>query len=332
MGRCGQCTIVDKVDVLAEERDDNTAKYVVRANIVGHLEEGGLYRADNGELEAKFTLVRDDGEWRIDELPPGVIMDKPRFLNSYQRRSLYFVTPDGSTVVPDPRWISGTPEQAAAQLIGLLIEGPKPSLAPAVHNELADATILGAITKADGRTGQVGVGLGGIRVDFGGLTSLTEPARELLAAQVIWTLANAEIAGPYVLLADGRPLDERYPNGWTTADVASMNPLATSGTPIGLHAVLGGGLVNVAETGVTPVQASSDPSTTFVRSGCRGTAHCLQQSRIPADRNRNPLQNSWSVPTTTDRPSRLSKENRSPGRHGLPTAIRFGRSSTAQLS
>ncbi len=247
-------TIVDKVDVLAEDRDDNTAKYVVRANIVGHLEEGGLYRADNGDLEAKFTLVRDDGEWRIDEMPPGVIMDKPRFLNSYQRRSLYFVTPSGSTVVPDPRWISGTPEQAAARLIGLLIEGPKPSLAPAVHNELAEATILGAITKADGRTGQVGVGLGGIRVDFGGLASLTEPARELLAAQVIWTLANAEIAGPYVLLSDGQPLDERYPNGWTTADVASMNPLATSGTPIGLHALLGGSLVSVAETGVTPVQ------------------------------------------------------------------------------
>jgi len=70
---------------------------------------------------------------------------------------------------------------------------------------------------------------------------------------VVWTLANADISGPYVLLADHQPLDERFPNGWTTADVASMNPLATSSATIGLHALLRGGLVGVAETGVTPV-------------------------------------------------------------------------------
>nr|WP_226437562.1 MtrAB system accessory lipoprotein LpqB [Rhodococcus yananensis] len=247
-------TIVDKIDVLAQDRDSDTAAYVVRANIVGYLEEGGVYRADEGELEATFTLVRSDGEWRIDELPAGVIMDKPRFLNSYQRRSLYFVEPRGETVVPDPRWIYGAPEQLAGQLIDLLVDGPKSTLVPAVTNLLADATVLGAVTKADGRTAQVGVGLGGVRVDFGGLGSLDTPTRERLAAQIVWTLAGADISGPYVLLSDGQPLDERYPNGWTTADVASMNPLASSSAQIGLHAVLGGNLVSVSETGVTPVQ------------------------------------------------------------------------------
>lgn len=247
-------TIVDKVDVLAEDRTSDRATYVVRANRVGYLEEGGLYRADEGSFEAKFTLVRSDGEWRIDAMPPGVIMDRPRFLNSYERRSLYFVEPSGRTVVPDPRWISGNPEQVAAQLVGLLIEGPKPSLEPAVRNLLDDVTVLGAITKADGRTSQVGVGLGGVRIDFRGLSSMGKSDRELVAAQVIWTLANAEISGPYVLLADGQPLDERFPNGWTTADVASTNPLATASATIGLHALLGGNLVSVAETGVTPVR------------------------------------------------------------------------------
>lgn len=247
-------TIVDKVDVLAEQRDSDRATYVVRANTVGHLEEGGLYRADEGDFEAKFTFVRTDGEWRIDAMPDGVIMDRPRFLNSYQRRSLYFAEPSGQTVVPDPRWITGNPEQTAAQLIGLLVEGPKPSLDPAVRNLLEGITVLGAVTKADGRTTQVGVGLGGIRVDFQGIGSMSKEDRELLAAQVIWTLANADISGPYVLLADHQPLDERFPNGWTTADVASTNPLATSSATIGLHALLRGSLVSVAETGVTPVR------------------------------------------------------------------------------
>lgn len=246
-------TIVDKVDVLVENRNTDRATYVVRANIVGYLEEGGVYRAAGGEFEAKFTLVRTDGEWRIDAMPDGVIMDRPRFLNSYQRRSLYFVEPAGETVVPDPRWITGSPEQTASQLIGLLVEGPKASLEPAVRNLLEDVTVVGAVTKADGRTGQVGVGLGGIRVDFQGIGAMSKEDRELLAAQVVWTLANADISGPYVLLADHQPLDERFPNGWTTADVASMNPLATSSATIGLHALLRGGLVGVAETGVTPV-------------------------------------------------------------------------------
>ncbi|WP_407443263.1 MtrAB system accessory lipoprotein LpqB [Rhodococcus sp. (in: high G+C Gram-positive bacteria)] len=246
-------TIVDKVDVLVENRNSDRATYVVRANIVGYLEEGGVYRAAEGEFEAKFTLVRTDGEWRIDAMPDGVIMDRPRFLNTYQRRSLYFVEPTGETVVPDPRWITGSPEQTAAQLIGLLVEGPKASLEPAVRNLLEDVTVVGAVTKADGRTGQVGVGLGGIRVDFQGIGAMSKVDRELLAAQVVWTLANADISGPYVLLADHQPLDERFPNGWTTADVASMNPLATSSATVGLHALLRGGLVGVAETGVTPV-------------------------------------------------------------------------------
>ncbi|WP_241385940.1 MtrAB system accessory lipoprotein LpqB [Rhodococcus sp. CH91] len=246
-------TIVDKVDVLVAERDGDSATYVVRASTVGHLEEGGVYRPDEGDFEARFSLVRTDGEWRIDGMPPGVIMDRPRFLNSYQSRSLYFLDPTGTAVVPDPRWISGTPEQIASQLIGLLVEGPKAALAPAVRNLLEDVTVIGSVTKADGRTTDVGVGLGGIRIDFQGVGSMGRQDRELLAAQVIWTLANADISGPYQLLADGQPLDERFPNGWTTADVASMNPLAASSVTVGLHALLDGALVSVAETGVTPV-------------------------------------------------------------------------------
>ncbi|UYP17825.1 MtrAB system accessory lipoprotein LpqB [Rhodococcus sp. Z13] len=247
-------TIVDKVDVLVEQRDGDSATYVVRANTVGHLEEGGVYRAADGPFEARFSLVRTDGEWRIDEMPPGVIMDRPRFLNSYRSRSLYFVDPSGTAIVPDPRWITGTPEQTAAQLIGLLVEGPKTVLAPAVQNLLEGLTVVGAVTKADGRTTDVGVGLGGIRIDFQGIGTMSRQDRELLAAQVIWTLANADISGPYQLLADGQPLDERFPNGWTTADVASMNPLAASSVTVGLHALLDGGLVSVAENGVTPVR------------------------------------------------------------------------------
>ncbi|MBC2643532.1 MULTISPECIES: MtrAB system accessory lipoprotein LpqB [unclassified Rhodococcus (in: high G+C Gram-positive bacteria)] len=246
-------TIVDKVDVLPETRSTDKATYTIRANKVGQLEPGGLYVAEEGSFETKISLELLDGEWRISELPAGVILDRAQFLNTYQRKSLYFLDPAGTTVVPDPRWVSGPQDQMASQLISLLIDGPKAALAPAVRNELAGVSVRGPITKADGRTAQVGVGLGGIRIDFTGVPPMDEQAKQLFAAQVIWTLANAEISGPYVLLADGEPFDERFPNGWTTADVASMNPFATSSATVGLHALREGSLVSVTETGVTPV-------------------------------------------------------------------------------
>ncbi|WP_072687929.1 MtrAB system accessory lipoprotein LpqB [Rhodococcus marinonascens] len=247
-------TIVDKVDVLSEARSADDATYTIRANKVGQLESGGLYVAVDGSFEATISLSQHDGEWRISELPAGVILDRAQFLNSYQRKSLYFLDPAGKMVVPDPRWVWGPQDQMASQLVDLLIEGPKGALAPAVRNELGgDVSVVGQITKADGRTAHVGLNLGGIRIDFAGLGFMEERAKQLFAAQVIWTLANAGISGPYVLLADGQLLDDRYPNGWTTADVASMNPFATSSAAVGLHALRDGSMVSVNEAGVIPV-------------------------------------------------------------------------------
>ncbi|RVW05805.1 MtrAB system accessory protein LpqB [Rhodococcus xishaensis] len=247
-------TIVDKIDLITDSRSADHAVYTVRANRVGRLEPGGVYRAVQGQYEAKFSWVKVDGEWRIDDLPDGVIMDRPDFLSSYQRNSLYFLEPTSQTVVPDPRWVASSQDQRATQLIGLLIDGPKSFLSGAVRNELGSGvSVFGPITKADGQQSRVGVGLGGIRVDFQGLGQMSVESRELLAAQVIWTLANADISGPYVLLADSQPLDERYASGWTTADVASLNPLATASAPVGLHALNGGGLLRVGDGGVAPV-------------------------------------------------------------------------------
>lgn len=279
-------TIVDKIDLITESRTANRAVYTIRANRVGQLEPGGLYQAQEGQYEAKFSWVKVDGEWRIDDLPNGVIMDRPQFLNSYQRKSLYFLDPSAQTVVPDPRWISASQDQMVTQLIGLLIDGPKPSLAGAVRNELGSGvSVLGPITKADGRASQVGVGLGGVQVDFQGLGRMSAQSRELLAAQVVWTLENAGISGPYVLLADGQPLDERYPNGWTIAEVGSFNPLATSSASVGMHALRGGGLVSVGDATATPVPGyfgASDNLRSVALSQDGTLAAAVAETRRPA--------------------------------------------------
>lgn len=243
-------SIVDKVDVLPESRSGDRASYTIRANRVGQLDPDGVYQAVEGTYEATIRLVRQDGEWRIDELPPGVTLDRPQFLKTYQRRSLYFLDPTGTTTVPDLRWISSTPQDLADTLVRMLIAGPKASLRGAVSNQLADVKLAQPITKADGRSAGVGIGFGGLRIEFGGTGPLDVVSRDRMAAQVVWTLANAEIPGPYVLMGDGKPLDERLPNGWTTADVSSTNPAAALPAASELHALRDGTLVRVTDDGV----------------------------------------------------------------------------------
>ncbi len=248
-------TIVDKaVAILPEARTADRATYRVRANKVGQLHPGGVYEAAEGAIDTQIELARVQGEWRIDALDPGVVIDVPQFLTSYQRKSLYFLDPSGTTTVPDPRWISASQDQVAAQLIGYLVDGPSPSLAPAVRNELGGKVSLrGPVAKADGRTSSVGIGFGGIRVDLQGAAGLDPKQREMLAAQVIWTMHAADIAGPYVLLADGKPFDDRSVNGWSTADVGGYGPSVYATNNVGLHALRDGTLMRVNDNGLAPV-------------------------------------------------------------------------------
>ncbi|MBJ8347295.1 MtrAB system accessory lipoprotein LpqB [Antrihabitans sp. YC2-6] len=246
--------IVEKVDLLIDSRTEDTASYTVRATRVGQLASGSMYEPQEGAYEAKVRFEKVNGEWRIAEIPDGVMLDRPQFVKAYKNVALYFLDPTGNKVVPDLRWISAAPDQIAGQLVNLLVGGPKPALRGAVTNRLgAEVSLRSPLTKADGRSTSVGVGLGGVRADFQGISAgLSDQERKQLAAQVIWTLASAEVPGPYVLLADDKPLDEKYPQGWTTGDVAEFNPLSDPGADIGLHALRDGSLVAVEDNGVTP--------------------------------------------------------------------------------
>lgn len=243
-------TIVDRIDLLTEARSGTRAGYVLRANRVGELLPGGVYRAVDGPSETPIRMVRVDGEWRIDELPPGMILERAQFFKAYQRRALYFLDPTGTVVTPDLRWIAVAPQEAAETLVEMLIAGPRAILAGAVSNQLAGMRLTAPITKADGRSGAAGVGFGGLRIELSGTGTLDQTDRERLASQVVWTLATADIPGPYLLVGDGKALDDRFPRGWTTADVTPLNPATLASSQGALHALRDGALVRVTSAGV----------------------------------------------------------------------------------
>lgn len=242
----GSSLLIDNV-VFVETRDTERVSVNMRADILGSLSDMGVFETGEGALPdpGPIELLKTPDGWRIDKLPNGVFLDWQQFQSTYKRYTLYFADPTGNTVVPDPRYVAvSDPDQLATELVSKLIAGPRPELARSVRNLLGPPLKLrGPVTRADGGKMGVGRGYGGARIDLENLSTTDPHSRQLLAAQIIWTLSRAGVNGPYVINADGAALDDRFTEGWETSDVAATDPGAFPGAAAGLHALVGGSLV-----------------------------------------------------------------------------------------
>ena len=252
----GSALLIDHV-VFVETRAADRVSVTMRADILGSLSDIGVFETADGVLPdpGPIELVKTSGGWRIDRLPTGVFLDWQQFQSTYKRNTLYFADPTGKTVVPDPRYVAVPDhDQLATELVSKLVGGPRPDMAHTVRNLLAPPLRLrGPVTRADGGKNGIGRGYGGARIDVEKLSTTDPHSRQLLAAQIIWTLARSDIRGPYVINADGAPLDDRFADGWTTSDVAATDPGAADGAGEGLHALVNGTLVALDGQHTAPV-------------------------------------------------------------------------------
>ncbi|MDP4960882.1 MAG: GerMN domain-containing protein, partial [Mycobacterium sp.] len=242
----GSALLIDKV-VFVETSSLDKVSVTMQADILGSLSDIGVFETGEGQLPdpGPIELVRTANGWRINRLPNGVFLDWQQFQSAYKRSTLYFVDPTGKTVVPDPRYLAvSDPDQLPTELVAKLIAGPRPEMAKAVRNLLGPPVKLrGPVSRADGSKTGVGRGYGGARVDLENLTTTDPASRLLLAAQLIWTFARADIKGPYLIDVDGAALDDRFVDGWKATDVAATDPGAVDGATAGVHALIGGSLV-----------------------------------------------------------------------------------------
>src|SRR3984893_15781867 len=244
----GSALLIDNV-VFVETRSADRVSVTMHADILGSLSDIGVFETGEGALPdpGPIELIKTGGGWRIDRLPNGVFLDWQQFQETYKRHNLYFADPTGKTVVPDPRYVAvSDPDQLPTELMSKLIAGPRPEMTNSVRNMLGSPLRLrGPVTRADGGKTGIGKGYGGARVELEGLSTTDPHSRQLVAAQIIWTFARADITGPYVIDADGAVLDDRFTNGWEATDVASTDPGADDGAAAGLHALAGGSLLSV---------------------------------------------------------------------------------------
>lgn len=242
----GSALLIDRV-VFVETRGAERVSVTMQADILGSLSDVGVFETAEGALPnpGQIELVKTPDGWRINKLPNGVFLDWQQFQETYKRHTLYFVDPTGKTVAPDPRYVAvSDPDQLATELVSKLMTGPRPEMDSTVRNMLASPLRLrGPVTRADGGKTGIGRGYGGARIELESLNTTDPHSRQLLAAQIIWTLARADIRGPYVINADGAALDDRFADGWDTSDVAATDPGAADGASAGLHSLVGGSLM-----------------------------------------------------------------------------------------
>lgn len=207
----------------------------------GYLASDGSYvPTSRTEFTAVLDLVRVDGEWRIDNPPPQLILSVSDFNLAFTQREVYFLDDAGTVVVPDRRWLpnsSLSPGTLVSRLVDTLIAGPSTPLAGAVRNGLQGARPRVPITATTD---------GVLQVDLTGLPSMTTAAARGVAAQLVYTLRLD--AARIRILIDGTPLDANQAI-WTTGVLGSFDPdgVPGSGTTstVGYYVNADGALVNL---------------------------------------------------------------------------------------
>ena len=168
----------------------------LKANEVGVVASDRAYSASGKPLTVPFTLVREDGEWRIDQPPAGLLVADYAFAQFYSSYDLYFLAngrPSNQpgalpspVLVPDPIYLPKfrSPDNVASALVKQLLNGPTAWLAPSVTTSIPPGTTL----SVDSVT--INEGVASVALSDTVLT-LPDAQRSLLAAQIVYTLKEA---------------------------------------------------------------------------------------------------------------------------------------------
>lgn len=199
---------------------------------------GVLTRVAASTVSRTFTLVREEGQWRINNPENMVLMSRASFTASFSLANLYFPTAEGTDLVADPRWYPS--RRLASHLLAGLVEGPRQSLAPVTANAIPAGTTVPSqgLDVADGVA----------RVELNAVMPSSESARTTLAWELVRTLTQVS--------------DVSRVNASLSGDVLDMQAIPVPPT-YSLDTLVGagpGGVGLVSSSSVTELTAVTDAS------------------------------------------------------------------------
>ena len=116
-------TLVDSGVRPSRELSETTLSIAVDASAV--LDAEGRFTQQQTPVRAdlSYSFEQRAGQWRISNLPPGIVIDRNTFLQVFRQTSLFFLSPDNRRLVPDVRWF---PSRASTttRIVKSLLAGP----------------------------------------------------------------------------------------------------------------------------------------------------------------------------------------------------------------
>ncbi len=181
-----------------------TGPHTVRVtmSVAGRVGVDGTYAtAEPGTTEElELTLEQHDGEWRIADPPNGIFIAEFSFSREYEAHNVYFFDSEMEVLVPDPVYLPQS-ENAATLLAQRVLAGPSEWLAPAVQTSFPEDAELGV--------NAVPVDSGTAEVELGAEAGQLSPEeRELMTAQLVWTLDGLPEVDDVAVTSDGIPLPQ----------------------------------------------------------------------------------------------------------------------------
>lgn len=165
----------------------------VQAPLIGKLDAAGhftsVYQAG---FSHDFGMVQVKGEWRISNPGPGILLPEYLYDRYYVAVPVYFLSMDGSRVVPELIHLNQV-DATPTGMIQALLRGPSSWLSSAVQTVIPAETKLSApsVTVDDDGVAQVSL--------TEQIDGLNDQQRLQLAAQVLWSLSDfAAIWGVHI--------------------------------------------------------------------------------------------------------------------------------------
>ena len=289
----------------AATANDDTVR--LKGQLVGQLKADRTYVARDTALQFDFHLVQENGEWRIDKPPPGLMVAEYSFTSFYQPYDLYFVG-NGSSLVPDHIYLPAlsNPANGASALMKALLKGPSDWLKPAVTSAIPPNTSLSvdSVTITDG-IAEVPLS--------DSVLALPDPQRSLLAAQIVYTLR--QVGGVKGVLIKANQQLYRVPESDPTSLTISVDANFREIDPVPfvsadqLYAVEGGAVKRVKTTANPP---ATEPLDGPIGQG-KFSVDALAVSMTDTD-----------LAVTTDRRTMLRRAPITPGEPSTPRTLLSG--------
>ena len=178
---------------------DGSAVYV-NFNQEAALSSRGVYSAvlpSERTVTTRYLLRQEDGEWRITNPINAFYINADTFARSYLPYSLYFLAPSTEALVPYPIYLPNG-DQLATSLVQGVLDGP-----PTLMGQQKPVTMVPPGTDVDLSVSVTPEGIAEIRLDGPGLVDLTDVQRELLSAQLVWTVTQVSGVNGVRIFVDG---------------------------------------------------------------------------------------------------------------------------------